>query len=355
MSLRGRLRRGLGIVLLLAGGFTLALLAAELAARVLWRPDAPPVRAIPEAWRGLPDLRTRVDLGQPNVRALNAGALYETNSAGFRGRERAAQAPPGGFRVALIGDSFAMGWGVAEADSYAARLEAALGRNAAGAPAEVLNFGLAGLDAVEVVERFHGLALAYDPDLVIYGFTLNDLENAHYRRSAPHLGEVHDVLMASPSYLWRVLAPRLGPFREVLWAPPGTPLYELDDNYFRNGPAWQTALAALDRLADTARQRGDCAVLLIHPQLHFLNALHPYHRHYDAIEQAARERGFFTVRAVDDFLGRKDRALWAAPDDPHPGPEAHALLAERLLRELSALPARCRVPAPLPDPRSARG
>jgi hypothetical protein len=41
-----------------------------------------------------------------------------------------------------------------------------------------------------------------------------------------------------------------------------------------------------------------CRVLLIHPQLHFLNALHPYHPHYDAIELAARERGFVTVRAI---------------------------------------------------------
>jgi lysophospholipase L1-like esterase len=352
VSLRAQLRRGLGAALLLAGGLTLALAGAELAARLLWEPPMAPSRLIPEALRSLPDLRTKVDLGQPNVRALNAGALYETNGAGFRGRDRTVAAPPGGYRIALIGDSFAMGWGVDEADTYAARLESSLTRQAH-APVEVLNFGLAGLDAVESVDRYHDLALAYDPDLVIYGYTLNDLENAFYRRSAPNLGDVHAVLMASPSYLWRVLAPRIGPFVEVLFAPYGTPLHELDDNYFHNPQAWQTALAALDRLAETQRERGDCAVLLIHPQLHFLNALHPYQRHYDAIERAARERGFFVVRAVDDFLGRHDRDLWAAPDDAHPGPEAHAMLAQRLLHELSALPARCRVPPP--SVRAARG
>ena len=144
-----------------------------------------------------------------------------------------------------------------------------------------------------------------------------------------------------------------GSGRPVLLAPPGTPLYELDDNYFHNPAAWQTLLAALDRLAATQQQRGDCTVLLIHPQIHFLNALHPYQRHYDAIEQAAHERGLFAVRAVDDFLGRKDRELWASANDAHPGPQAHSLLALRLLRELSALPARCRVPALAAD--GARG
>jgi len=338
----GGLRRALGLALLALGSIALTLFLGELAARIGWRPPETPPLDLPEALRALPDLRTKGELALPNLHARNVGALYETNSAGFRGPERTREKPPGTFRIAVIGDSFAMGWNVNEPDTYAARLEASL--RAQGLPVEVLNFGLAGLDAVESVERFHALALAYDPDLVIYGFTLNDLENAHYRHSATSFVEVQRALMASPSYLWRVLAPRIGPLREVLYAPPGTPLYELNDNWFHNPAAWETALAALDRLAATAAQRDSCAVLLIHPQLHFLNALHPYHPHYDAIERAARERGFFTVRAVDDFLGRKDRSLWAGPQDPHPGPEAHAMLAARLERELSALPVRCRVP-----------
>jgi hypothetical protein len=345
----GWLRRASGLALLLFGGFAIALCLGELAARALWRPPAPWVPDLPEAWRALPDLRTKTDLGRPNLRARNLGALYETNSAGFRGRERSREKPPGTFRIALLGDSFAMGWNVNEADTYAARLEASLSARAGG-PVEVLNFGLAGLDAVEVVARFHELALAYDPDLVIYGFTLNDIDNASYRHSADDLGEVFRGLMASPSYLWRVLAPRIGALREVLYAPPGTPLYELNDNWFHNPAAWQAMLAALDELAATAKSHDLCAVLLIHPQLHYLNALHPYHPHYAAIEQAARERGYFTVRAIDDFLGRKDRALWAGPEDPHPGPEAHAMLAARLERELTALPPRCRVPALAPAP-----
>jgi len=150
--------------------------------------------------------------------------------------------------------------------------------------------------------------------------------------------------------LWaRVLLPRLGALREVLVAPPSSPLFELDDNWFHNPAAWQTMLSALDRLAATMRERGSCAVLLIHPQLHYLNALHPYHRHYDAIARAAAERGFHVVNPIDDFLGRKDRRLWVADDDPHPGPEAHAMLAARLLRELSALPAGCGLPTADPS------
>jgi lysophospholipase L1-like esterase len=346
-STRDRVRRGVGVVLLACGGVALVLAGAELVARMVWEPTPPSTHFVAEELRALPDLRTKAELMQPNLHARNAGALYESNSAGFRGRERSEAKPPGGYRIALIGDSLAMGWGVAEADSYAARLEAALARRS-GAPVEVLNFAIAGFDAVEAVDRFEQLALRYQPDLVLYGFTLNDIDNAHYRRSAPALGQVHDLLMAHPSVLWRILLPRIGAIREVLFAPYGTPLYELDDNWFHNPPAWDAMLAALDRLSANARARRLCAVLLIHPQLHYLNALHPYHRHYDAIAAAAEARGFFVVRPIGDFLGRKDRALWAAYDDPHPGPEAHALLAARLLHDLRGLPPRCRVPAERP-------
>jgi lysophospholipase L1-like esterase len=341
-----RLRRAFGLALLAAGGLAVALCLGEVATRIFWQEPSTSRPPVPAAWRELPDLRTKADLALPNLRARNAGALYETNSAGFRGRERSLAKPPGAFRIALIGDSIAMGWGVAEVDSYAARLEAALGP-----PFEVLNFGVAGLDAVESVERYHAKALAFAPDLVVYGFTLNDLDNAHYRHSADDLGDVHRELTAHPSWLWaRVLLPRLGSLREVLFAPPGSPLFELDDNWFHNPAAWETALAALDRLAATAQQRDRCAVLLIHPQLHFLNALHPYQRHYQAIALAAEERGLFVVRPIDDFLGRKDRRLWVAADDPHPGPEAHAMLAARLASALRALPARCGLPPRGPAP-----
>jgi lysophospholipase L1-like esterase len=212
----------------------------------------------------------------------------------------------------------------------------------------VLNFGMAGRDAVATVARFHDKALAYDPDLVVFGFTLNDLENEHYRRASADLQAVAIDLSQSRSYLWRVLAPRIGSIAEVLWAPAGTYVYDLDENYFRNPAAWGAALGALDELSATARARGICAVLLIHTRLHFLNALHPYHRHYDAITEAAAQRGITPIPTIDSFLGSKDRELWVHAGDTHPGVEAHRRLAEALQRGLEKLPKRCAVPIASP-------
>lgn len=335
--------RWLGNTALLVGGLCITFAAAEGLTRLFWKPPIPePPPPLPKAWRALPTLSSMADLSRPDVNGLWAGVPYRTNHEGFRGPERTWEKPPNGFRVAVIGGSISMGWGVPEEDTYAARLERALAQRFPQRRVEVLNLGLAGLDTAGAGQRLEDVGLAFDPDLVVYGFTLNDLENDAYlhTRVDPMLDD--GVPGPAPRFvLERILRPRYAGLAEVLWAPPGSYVHELDQNYFQNPAAWQPVDAALDRLAAITRERGICGVVLIHTRLHFLNALHPYHRHYAAIRAAAEARGLFPISSFHIFRGRKDRKLWVGPRDAHPGPEAHVLLAEALLEGLDALPPRC--------------
>src|SRR4051812_43341985 len=73
---------------------------------------------------------------------------YQINSEGMRsGRDFPATKPPGVCRIALLGDSFFMGYEVRFEDSFAAVLEQRL--NELGINVEVLNFAVSGFGTAE--------------------------------------------------------------------------------------------------------------------------------------------------------------------------------------------------------------
>lgn len=338
--MRERLGIWLATLALALGSLLLAVAVAEGIARLTWTPPRPvtaPPRPVPEEWQDLPQQHSVLAMSKPNARFLVAGTLFETNEHGFRGPSRPRAKPADTARMIIVGDSFAMGWGVLYEETYAARLERSE-RLVARSPGrlEVLNFGLAGDNAQDAVERLEAEAIAFAPDIVVYGANVNDVEGEHYaasfpRRAGPSMGSV----------LWQIVGPRLVRIAELVWPPPGSYLYELDENYFRNPPAWQAFEAALDDLARIAKAHEACPVVLIQTQLHRLDRWHPYDRHYAAIQDAALARDLPVVPTRELFRDRETRSLWVSPTDAHPNATAHALLADALVEPLASLPRTC--------------
>jgi lysophospholipase L1-like esterase len=334
-----RLGQALATLALFVGSLLCVGVVAELLARSFWTPPRPsPPPPVREEWRDLPQIHSVLAMNRPNQRFLVAGALFETNEHGFRGPSRRLEPEAGRIRSVIIGDSFAMGWGVVYEDTYGALIEAAPTETAAGpVTLEVLNFALAGVNTGGAVARLRDEALAFAPELVVYGASLNDIEGPHYRASFT----VARGSVSVSSTLWQMLAPRVMNLAEGLWPLPGSYVYDLDENYFRNEAARAELGAGLDALAEILAARDVCGLVLLHTQLHRLKGRHPYRRHYDALAGAARERGLPVVRSFPKFAGREPSSLWAQPGDTHPGPEAHRLLAEALGEGLRALPAHC--------------
>ena len=99
------------------------------------------------------------------------------NRDGMRDREFPLAKTPGTFRIACIGDSITYGFGIDRpADTYPKRLETLL-NNYCGSSSqrfEVMNFGVPGYNLKEIAENVQVKVLKYRPDLVIYGYCLND-------------------------------------------------------------------------------------------------------------------------------------------------------------------------------------
>lgn len=329
----------------------LVLLLAEGAVRVAGAlaPEPHEPEPLPPELEGLPTLDTIADLAQPNVRGLHGSALYRTNSAGMRGPEVAPTPPPGTFRIALAGDSYTMGWKIAEEETYAHRLQVLLDEAALpDARFEVLNLGLGGLNAGQVMRRLRRVGLRYRPHLLVYGFTLNDIYSPD--RQAGDDGERRRERLAewlrfadSPSHLLRLLWPRWISLRNTLLLPEGTEEQRMLERY-ADPRYWRRVTGALDRLADMARRRDACAVVLVHADVSQLRFLHPFTDLYEQVGRAARERGLAVAQAFPYYRGHDANALRVSVIDGHPNARGHALLAEALFDALAGLPPRCGLP-----------
>ncbi|MBN2565152.1 MAG: hypothetical protein JXB46_05530 [Candidatus Eisenbacteria bacterium] len=98
------------------------------------------------------------------------------NAQGFRDRRNFSyDKPEGALRVLVLGDSFTIGYEVAQDQTYSAVLERYLAKK--GVSAQVLNAGMSGNSTAEALVFLEHEGLKYDPDIVVLGFYWNDLED----------------------------------------------------------------------------------------------------------------------------------------------------------------------------------
>ncbi len=94
------------------------------------------------------------------------------NSAGHRGAEFPLEKDPDTFRIAILGDSVAYGFGVELQNTFAMRLQEQL--RASGRKVEVLNFAVSGYGTESQLILFNNKVANYQPDLLLLAYVLND-------------------------------------------------------------------------------------------------------------------------------------------------------------------------------------
>lgn len=96
---------------------------------------------------------------------------YRSNSLGFRST-REFEVKPGEDRIAFLGDSYTFGSGVADDETFAARIEAELESTVA------YNFGIGAFGVDQMMLTLEHYALPLKPSVVVACFIRNDLERS---------------------------------------------------------------------------------------------------------------------------------------------------------------------------------
>lgn len=115
---------------------------------------------------------------RPSWEAVHRTDEYDvtvrTNALGLRGGPVAAEKPPGTYRILVVGDSFAFGFGVEDEEAFPAVLERHLAPAPARARVEALNAGVAGWSADQYLLFLQTRGFAWSPDLVLLAVSEND-------------------------------------------------------------------------------------------------------------------------------------------------------------------------------------
>ncbi len=336
MSARGGRHRWSARLLAVALGLLVALGLAELGLRLtgagfhrprsaeyhfvsrpgerFWRLD--PQRPPEHAWDGDPY----------GVLPPGARLRYPIGAHGYRGDPP----PPGRPRVLVVGDSFTFGEGVAEPDTFAARL----GRAFAGRspPPAVVNAGVPGYGTQEEAALLPELLAAFDPRLVLLVVVPNDAVPLADALAAPDGINVRDAGPPSGLRLWALL-------RGVVRRSEAE--RALDDWYLSYHAG---ARAAHGRAADAAlasmlarlREAGRPAAVALFPLLHRLKE-RPLAAIHDACARRCRAEGVPFLDLSDALAGEPERRLWVHPTDHHPNARAHELAAAALAPFLEPL------------------
>jgi hypothetical protein len=268
----------------------------------------------PPGWRGeelvreSPDDPLFRDLF-PSVSTVFHGKPLTTNRWGMRDREYELLKPPGTCRIALIGASNSMGWGVEDHLTYENLVEDRLNREYAGAQPltfEILNFSVGGSGPIHKLTTLEKKAFDFDPDVVLYAtshelrWVLRDMArfmSLGLELPYPELVRVAGEAGVTSGFQLRVLAERrLKPF------------------------AAEMVRSVYTHLSDECRRRGIPAFVVILPgegggQLHEL----------------ALGEGLVPLDLQDAYSGVEDsQSLRVATWDDHPNELAQQLLAEEL-------------------------
>ncbi len=330
--------------LLIAAGLLLGLLVGELLVRA-FGPEIPVVFRDSIVASDDPAQGYTLRPGAPDGES-------RISTAGLRDRELAHAKPPGVVRIAAIGDSITFGFGNEPGESFPKQLEALLNACAGegGARVEVLNLGVPGYNTVQIAARLRAVGLAFEPDAVVYGYSLNDPQDYSVEaealktlraafRERTHTGFARWLSHSRLYLLARKLAfERVK--REALRARPlldpgwRAAMSGAREDYFRSihaeGEPTARLRAGFDQLAAIAHERELPLLVAIFPLFGAKGGFRPealadVHAQVAAL---ASERGFSTLDLLPVYGARREPRYWH--DFMHPDALGHRVAAEAI-------------------------
>jgi len=258
------------------------------------------------------------------------------NSLGFRDREHNLVADSGVRRLLLLGDSYAYGVGVNDAQSrFADLLQAKLERETS-SQWELINASFPDRHTLQELEILR-CTLPYNADLVVLLYVFNDIDYLRTVVSRPALAGAPSGIAErlSPlrlafmnSYLFQEIYVRVRA-KKRYFAP------EVKDDPYNDAELLGRHIGDLTQFANTARSHG--AAMVVVPFDIAVQADSVFQYRYSSFIQAARAARLPVLSLEKAFSGNPFNTLTVSSLDGHPNALANKLASDAVAAAIAAL------------------
>jgi hypothetical protein len=284
-----------------------------------------------EMWKYARDVKmrdTRPEFGHrhgPDRSADLMNVAVRTNKYGIRGPAIDESAAPGVARIAFVGDSTTMGWGVAEQETFAHQVVAALAKQ--GRRVDGFNLGVGNYNTRQEFSLFREVALPLKPDIIMLTYFINDAE------PMPAYGEQSWLDLHSAA--WIVLRYRLDTVIRSFGERPDWKKY-YRDLYTDDAAGWKDTQKALGQFADVSRDIGAPLIVFHLPELRELKP-YPFADVTAKVRSAVEKQGVPFVDMLPSVEKLDPASLWVTVPDPHPNGKANTAFATVMVAKLLPL------------------
>lgn len=299
-------------------GIVLALLLGEVLVRLATINQE---NYVIEMWRYAKQLKERSDnpaIGHqhiPNKSATLQNVEISINSLGMRGPEVKQDAT---HRIAIIGDSLALGWGVPEAQTLRGQLARKLP-----ASFDVVNAGIGNINLAQAVNLWSQISQQVTADTLVVFVTPR--ANAQIKTESPGWLVEHSELAALAStFMQQMLSGEFG--EEALL-----------DGYKKQWQSEQGDMRltkAFDHLKQIQNQSHCRIIILSIPEMHDLN-------HYqfgfmgEKAKQFASQYNFTFIDSLPALQGPPTSSFWATKNDIHFNGKAFNIISDLVIKQIS--------------------
>ena len=262
------------------------------------------------------DLLTRIF--KPNSKIKVNDYILETNSFGLRDKDYNLTKPEKTYRMALLGGSYEMGWGVNNNETFESLTEEKLNKNNTDSVIknfEIINFAVPGYHLVQQVELCNSTVFNFKPNAVIY--------MAHTDEGRRLLDHIADFIQNGTNLKYPFLN-KIKALSRVKQSMSKIEIKEHLEPYIYTIVQW-----CYNEIARNCHEHNAVPVWVFLPAT--LDS--PNETEYQKIKGYAVQLGFVTID-LRDVYGVVDRnKICISKWDNHPNAEGHRIISEKFYSE----------------------